>query len=228
MDQTQSEYNDFKKNQVLLDSLKSNFLTKNNLSEADVLFVPYGSRVYGTASEKSDFDFLLIVPNQCPLPTGHEYLNGLLNLQICHKADFQEQLNQHKIKALECWYMPHALMPAEGIKHIGAHFKFDLDLQILRSSISEKASHSFVKAKKKIDKEKDYYIGWKSLFHSLRILNFGIQIAKSKTINFSDANSYWYEILAAKCYDWSFFKETYQPVFNSLASEFRKLAPKEK
>jgi hypothetical protein len=34
-----------------------------------------------------------------------------------------------------------------------------------------KASNSFVKAKKKIEVERDYYVGWKSLFHSLRILD---------------------------------------------------------
>ena len=124
------QYNDFKEHQELLDSLKSDFLSKSELSDADVLFVPYGSRVYGTANNNSDFDFLLIVPDACCLPTGHEHRNSLLNIQVCKNSDFQEQLNQHKIKALECWFLPHALMPKESIKHIGARFKFHLDLQI--------------------------------------------------------------------------------------------------
>ena len=99
----------------------------------------------------------------------------------------------------------------------------------LRTTISEKASHSFVKAKKKIDKEHDYYVGWKSLFHSLRILNFGIQVAsKGKIYDYSAANPIWFEIRDAQRYTWDYFKDKYQPVYNELATEFKKLAPKEK
>ena len=93
--------------------------------------------------------------------------------------------------------------------------------------MSQKANHSFVKAKKKIEVEKDYYVGWKSLFHSLRILVFGIQIAKEGCISdYSAANDYWHEIREANQYDWSYFKSKYQPEHNRLATEFRKLAPK--
>lgn len=214
-----------------INQLQKLFLSNYNLTENDTLFLPYGSRVYGTAKPDADYDFIAVVPNNSRIEDGTGYHlfhdDGDLNLQVESRDTFQRHLTEHKVKALECWYMPHEMMPKKSIMHVGANFKFKLDLRALRHEFSSKASNSFVKAKKKIEKEKDYYIGWKSLFHSLRILNFGIQIAKDGKIDFSAANEYWFDILNANQYDWTYFKNKYQPVYNGLATEFRKLAPKE-
>lgn len=196
------------------------FRATYGLRECDVVLIPYGSRVYGTHSEKSDYDYIGLVPANRMVDTGTEYHWNNLNVHIYNRYDFQKQLERHKIHALEAYSMP------DG--YVAANFKFQLDLPVLRKEISEKASHSFVKAKKKIDKESDFYVGWKSLFHSLRILNFGIQFAsKGKIYDYSEANNYWYEIRDAQQYNWEYFKDKYQSVYNELASEFRKLAPKE-
>lgn len=188
--------------------------------EDDVLTViPYGSQVYGTANQNSDWDYIAIARDEGGLQTGHEFRGNKLNVTSYKKADFQRQLNDHKIHTLEAFFYPHSTA--------WSTFEFELNLKRLRHSLSEKASHSFVKAKKKIDVEKEYYIGWKSLFHALRILNFGIQIATSGTINdFSAANNYWFDIQRAQQYNWDYFKDVYQPVYNRLRSEFAELAPK--
>jgi hypothetical protein len=86
-----------------------------------------------------------------------------------------------------------------------------------------------IQGKKKLTVEKDYspYIAKKSLFHSLRILIEGIQIAKyQKIIDYSQANYLWEEIVNNKVNDWSYYKEKYQPLYNKLNSEFRIYAPK--
>lgn len=188
------------------------FLTKYGFKESDVLIIPYGSRVYGTHNEKSDYDYLAIVLGG---QTGIEYDWHDINITIYSHKDFQDQLKECKIHALEAYF--HQEIP----------FYFKLNLGKLRSSLSEKASHSFVKAKKKIEVGTDYYIGWKSLFHSLRILNFGIQIGKhGKIVNYGEANHYWDEIKNANQYNWQYFKAKYQPIYNELSTEFKKLAPK--
>lgn len=196
------------------------FRATYGLRECDVQLIPYGSRVYGTHSESSDYDYIGLVPPKRMVDTGTEYRWNSLNVHIYNRYDFQKQLERHKIHTLEAYYMP------DGI--VAKDFKFELHLPTLREVISEKASHSFVKAKKKIDKENDFYVGWKSLFHSLRILNFGIQIAgKGKIADYSAANNHWFDIRDAQQYNWEYFKEKYQPIYNELATEFRKLAPKE-
>lgn len=179
------------------------------------LLIPYGSRVYGTHKEDSDFDYIAIVADNGDIVTGTEYAHDNINIHVYKEQNFKDQLRDHKIHALEAYYLQ---CVAYGHK---------LDLVKLRHELSEKASNSFVKAKKKIDKEKDFYVGWKSLFHSLRILTFGTRIALENRIDYSEANHYWFEIRDAQQYNWAYFKEKYQPVYNSLATEFRKLAPKE-
>ena len=190
------------------------------LRDCDVILIPYGSRVYQTHSVKSDYDYIAIVLENRRADTGTEYNYDDLNVQVYNRRDFQDQLNQHKIHALEAWFHPD--------KQLSCDFQFKLRLSLLRDSISGKSSHSFVKAKKKIEVEHDYLIGWKSLFHSLRILNFGIQIASFGDISdFGSTNMYWEEIINEKLTDWSLLHERYKPVYNAFATEFRKLAPKE-
>ena len=196
------------------------FKNQYGLSDQSFILLPYGSRVYGTASDKSDEDYMAVVlDRKCGTKTGEEYRHGNVNIHIYNRDDWQEQLHQHKIHTLEAYYLPDKLCKA--------HFQFKLDKTKLRHSLVEKASHSFVKAKKKIEVEKDYYVGWKSLFHSLRILTFGQQMAESGSItDYAAANHYWFEILNNPNYQWAYFKEKYQPIYNQLSTEFRKVAPK--
>lgn len=204
-----------------IDHFKSTY----GLKDQDFLLIPYGSRVYGTNSENSDYDYLAIIVNDRLLApdngyTGIEYSNDNINITLYDRIDWQNQLNEHKIHTLEGYFHPSKL--GRDV------FKFKLNLVQLRHTLSEKAGHSFVKAKKKIEIAKEYYIGWKSLFHSLRILKFAIQVAKfGEIVDFSEANHYWDEIKSAQQYNWDYFKQKYQPEYNRLSTEFKKLAPKE-
>lgn len=187
----------------------------------EILLIPCGSRIYGTASKSSDCDYMAIVDDDLleDKATGFEFFKKNINLQFYTYTDFQKHLDEHKVHALEGYFLPESL--------IKDNFHFELDLTILRSSFSEKASNSFVKAKKKIEVEKDFYIGWKSLFHSLRILDFGSQIAEKGYIeDYASASHFWLEIVGEQQYNWKFFKEKYQPIYNRLATRFRELAPK--
>ena len=195
------------------------FKSTYGLNDQSVLIMPYGSRVYGTANEKSDHDYLAVVLGKSHIQTGEEYRNGDINIHIYTREDWQSQLNDHKVHTLEAYFLPDEICRK--------NFQLKINLKKLRSTLSEKSSKSFVKAKKKIDKEKDYYVGWKSLFHSLRILSFGTQIAKfGKIVDYSAANHYWFDIINNPQYEWSYYEEKYKKPHNELATEFRKAAPK--
>jgi len=133
-------------------------------------------------------------------------------------------LDEHEISALECLFLP----PSPPFVMLNKlNYEFKLDLPKLRKAISHKSSNSFVKCKKKLEVEHDYYIGKKSLWHSLRMLMFGTQIAKfGEIVNYCEANKFWKEIVMSERNDWLYFKEKYQPIFNELSTEFRKVAPK--
>ena len=182
----------------------------------------YGSRVYGCDSEVSDYDYIIVRNGGNRV----EYNNAgrRLSVNIIPLADFQNDLIEHEISALECLWLPKN-------KILKAHsFPFTYNPQKLRHSISEKASHSFVKAKKKMavgSKDYNEYVGKKSLFHSLRIIDFGIQIGiHGKIVNYSSANHLWEEIVNSPTKDWNYYHDKYKPIHNKMMSDFRILCLK--
>jgi predicted nucleotidyltransferase len=187
------------------------YLSKENI----VAIYPYGSRVYGTANDKSDYDFIVV--HNTDFPT-QEIVCGNMNIHFYDVATFQKALDDHENWAIECYFLP-----KDKIIQDTNMFSFTLDKSKLRTNFSAKASNSFVKCKKKfIDGE--LYIGQKSLFHSLRIISFGIHLATEGKLYYDTANGFYDEIL--KYDNWEALKEKYQPIYNKLSSEFRIVAPK--
>ena len=130
---------------------------------------------------------------------------------------FKKDISKLHIRALEGLFGPYSFLKFE--------VNVKMDNEALREAISQKASHSFVKAKKKIEVEKELRIGQKSLFHSLRILEFGIQIAQTgKIFDFTQSNHYWEEI--SKISDWAELNRIYKPIYNKLHTEFKLACPK--
>lgn len=205
-------------------------------------YAEYGSQVYKTTHENSDHDWLSIVDGEdieieyqkCPhyldqgqTPSAHHDKQYSVDV-------FQRKLNEYEMVVLECYFW--MLL---NKKTAGLELTWELELPKLRHAISHKASHSFVKAKKKMTVERDkfhqseweyhreVFRGKKSLFHSLRIIRFGIQIATSGSItDFEECKELYHEIMDNPGKDWEDYRPTYKPLYNRYMSEFRELAPK--
>lgn len=187
----------------------------------------YGSRVYKTNKPTSDYDYIIIADNV----QDHNQIDSYskdISLHTYSIDTFQNLIDNHKISALECFFLPdeHKIMDT-------VRFTFNLDKSLLRKEISQKSNHSWVKAKKKLEIEKEYYIGLKSLFHSFRIVDFGIQIAKDGMItNYSSTFclELWDEIfkyyIDGRNVDWFFYAEKFRHRNNQILTEFRKYAEK--
>jgi len=177
----------------------------------------YGSLVYGTTRPDSDLDYIIVTKEQ---PTVEEQQVGSCDFHFFSEADFQDRIAEHELSALECLWVPPTM-------RWGKEYSTTIDKAKLRKSISAKASNSWVKAKKKLEVEQEYLIGRKSLFHSFRILLFGIQLAKfGKIVDYTDGRRFFHEIVLSGHNDWDFFNKHYKPTHNMIASEFRKFAPK--
>jgi len=177
------------------------------------IVVPFGSQVYGKTTENSDKDFYMI-----SFGTSG-YKNKIVDGSDYHDVGsyhFQEMLDNHDIAAIEVYSHSDAVQN---------DFKFVVDSEKLRRSISAVVSNSWVKAKKKMAQGDDY-IGRKSMWHSIRILMFGIQIAKhGKVVDFTEANEFYDDIvLSGKSHQR--LVDTYKPLMNQKQSEFRVLVPK--
>lgn len=171
----------------------------------------YGSRIYGTASKNSDWDILVIAKTPYP---EKELVVGNFNIHIVTLDRFLEQLKQCHIGRIECLMSP--IILKEEIK-----IPLDIKITSLRHSISHICSNSWVKSKKKLQ-QGDYYIGIKSLFHSLRIAQFGIQIIQfGKIVDWQSANSIWVK-LQSKKWTWQELDDEFRLQRNRLMTEFRK------
>ena len=181
----------------------------------DPIVCKFGSHLYGKTTAISDKD-IYCISDEASVP--YEVISSKgVDCHYVSSQHFQEMLDKHDIAAMEVY---------SSEQHIQSHFKFDFDQDKLRRSISAVVSNSWVKAKKKMAQGDDY-IGRKSMWHSLRILMFGIQIAKhKKVVDFQEANCYYDDIvLSGKPYDE--LKETYHPIMKAKQTEFRILCPKE-
>jgi ERCC4-related helicase len=189
-----------------------------------ITLYPYGSRIYGTATEKSDYDFICV----CGIKCAYEVKFSFGDVTYYTETEFINALEEHEISVLECaWIKP-------IIDELHMVIRPLIDKAKLRAAISAKASNSWVKCKKKLTvgsvepKEDDREIGLKSLFHAFRILDFGYQIAtQEKIVSYSSVNYIWDE-LKDFTGTWDQLNEKYKVQFNKAHSEFRKVAPKSK
>lgn len=216
-------------------------INKLNLNHKIRAVEHFGSTVYGTRTDKSDIDIIAISDSAEDLyaiyqskdyPEFSDYSRNV-DLHIISTKTFQELLDEHDIMALETYYQMH-----DSDKEL---FKFSLDLDKLRRKVSAVCSNSWSKARKKLDiPEEDDCLGLKSLFHSIRILSYGIDIAKDSKIDFKNVlinadagektscSNLWEQLqyeYRQGC-RWSEFKKNYTHLQNSNATLFRLLAPK--
>lgn len=205
-----------------------NIIRVSGMKDKDICNVfRYGSRVYGTDRPSSDHDFIVVGKTDNP---HQEIRNGELNLHILTPEIFQDLLYRHKIHALECYFLSQEHRIIDN-----RQYDWKLNKPALRHEFSQKASNSFVKAKKKltVEPEDQWFIGVKSLWHSWRIVHFGMQIAESgKLFKYNSMNHYWDMIYDEWfLYDngpsfWDDKKEVWQMKYNSLMTGFRQVCPK--
>lgn len=217
----------------------NDMMLKLNL-DYKILFVSdFGSTLYKTRTEKSDIDLICVVKSDEDIYTIYQsqdypelfdyYKN--VDLHIVSECTFQRLLNEHDIMALEVYY---------NLLDLNKElFEFTLNLDTLRRKISAVVNNSWSKARKKLDiPEESDYIALKSLFHSLRILSYGINLAQDNKIDYLNVTldsvemtckELWEDILNDynNGYRWKEFKEKYTPIQNANATKFRLLAPKE-
>lgn len=209
--------------------------TENNL----LAVIPYGSQVYKN-KQSEDYDFIVIVESIFPEKCIHN-LNDL-DITIIDKSTFLNQCEQNNVRALELLFTPDQVdnyyIKPEFQSEVFCLRKNILNPSFMRTEFSQKTSNSYVKAKKKIilNNDYDYMVSLKSLWHSIRILDFGKQLLEKGNINFPSMNELYKEIESdyKKLYNedknkmWDKIHEKYKPIFNKKHSELKKLCPKEK
>lgn len=198
-------------------------MLKSLIDNDNVLkIIMFGSVIYKTDSPKSDMDYIVIVNDNFKIEKD-QFKVGNEDFSFYKESDWLTMMYNCDIRCLET----ESCDMYAWIKGKPYYYLSLLDYNKVRSSISKTASNSWVKCKKKYTIEADYdpYKAKKSLFHSLRILMFGIQIMKYGTIiNFEEANYLYNEIVKDTWNDdknWEYFKNKYQFLYNKLKTQFK-------
>ncbi len=194
------------------DIIKTSGLHKSRVHNIYV----FGSRVYETHSDNSDWDIIVVANNSVE---SIEIKSDLYNIHIYTPKKFQEDLDWHMPKNIECYFAPSWAKLQEKIK-----FDFTLDIKKLRHATSHVSSNSWVKCKKKLEIG-DYHTGIKSIFHSLRIPIFSTQLIETGQIDFTSANFIWNKI-NSKNWTWEELDLEFRELRNNILTEFRKLTEK--
>ncbi len=213
----------------------------DNLQSHIICSFPYGSTVYGIKpTEYSDVDIVAIVDDSVDFSACYNEIyeekhtetikgkNVIVDTQYIKECNFINMVKNHHIIALESLWLPKKMIT--GTYDYAKYFQ--LDKWKLRITISSIVSNAWSKCHKKLTVEKDYdfYRALKSLFHCLRLLDFGIQIATyGKIVDFTSANHYWNDLWdndIVPSHKWEDYKKLYQPQLNELRSKFVALCPK--
>lgn len=175
----------------------------------------FGSQVYGTQREDSDYDFIVVA---CSMLAKQEIRHENYNIHIHTPDIFLEGLKEYQMQYLECIYAPPFAKIME--KMVQPDKNFSLKLEMLKYKGMGQSFNAFHKAKDRII-DGEIYRGVKSLWHSIRILDFFKQIIeKGKIEDFTSSNYLWKMILEdlenghdeGGDDDWIYYKEKYLPI----------------
>ena len=167
-------------------------LQELNIEEEVIAIFPYGSRVYGTNTEGSDHDFV-IVGKGATLSNGAFKNNAISNSDrsiqgvLYSRGGFIDAINNYDIAAIECLSVEPILMKWP--------FKIQKwDEKQMVKKIIQKASASWYSADNAA-KNGQTKQAKKGIFHALRILNFALQLKFYKKItDFSVCNDLFLQI----------------------------------
>ena len=192
----------------------------NTLLDNAINVYHYGSFVYGTFVEGvSDYDYIVVVPDtMCNLDEQQFECNNS-QYTVHDESQWQEMLDRCDVDAIESYFLPKQFVIKETKK-----FCTDIAREKIRNSFSRVSSNSFVKCKKKLEVADSYNpaVGKKSLWHSLRIIDFGIQILEhGKIVNYGSMNHLYSEIVFSQETNWEYFKNQYKPMYNAIKTKFR-------
>ena len=191
---------DIDERQAYMDDIKNGYkeaavyriLSDLKVDEPVLNIYKYGSRIYGTADQNSDHDYI-IVTRGAMLKSGAFKQNAISsdnrNIQgiLYSRSGFIDAINNYDISALECL----SLHPEDVIKSTWSFKVQKWDNREMTKKIISKVSASWHTADMQArDGFKDR--AKKGIFHALRILHFALQLKKNQRIDdFGCVNYIW-------------------------------------
>lgn len=195
-------------------------ISELEIKEEIIAIYPYGSRVYGTASEYSDHDYVLVAKNSI-LDSGSFKNNAVSNKDytiqgtLYSRGGFTDAINNYEMPAMECL----SLTPEQIVLK-----KWPFKIQRWNTNemvkkVIEKASASRHIADQQAkggyeDRAK------RGMYHALRILMFGNQLKEhQKIVDFTESNELHRKMMDIE--DEEFDTRDFYQLFDELSAKLR-------
>lgn len=198
-------------------------LAKLRLNPDDVLNVYLmGSRLWGTASDESDYDFVIVMKDTYNVSNGEILISVEgVDAYVCNLVTFDEGLVDHILIHLVALCVPTIFVWLQR-HHFSFSFSEHFSLAQLRDTVSSEGLRTWRKAKKKFKDELKPDHSRKLIIHCLRELLLGIELASTRTIlHFGAANHLFEEMKRETSEEWQFYKRKYKPIVFKLLTELR-------
>jgi hypothetical protein len=151
-----------------------------------------------------------------------------INVNLYKQSTFLQKLNETWLQALMCIYLPQEHILRHDIQELAPENVTIYHKKLARSVAAESDKH-FRMAKRKWKKEENHRTGKKMLIHTIRGLQFGIQIVQhERIIDYKCANELYHEIMSRTDDDWNVYEQAYKPQYHELRDHFIKILLKDK
>lgn len=184
-------------------------MLNNGYNKIDILNIYLcGSRLYGNVTDKSDYDYTIIVTEYCTDAKNHN-IRSDIDITVMSVTDMNSALHRHDFQLLI-----NILSNSSFLENI--IFSVNINKQLLRNKVSEISNKCFNHAKRSF-KEGNIYKSKKHIIHSIRYIEFGIQILLyDKIINLSVCNNLFDEIMLETYDTWNDYHNKYKPLAKDL------------
>lgn len=166
-----------------------------------------GSRLYGNITCLSDYDYTVIVTEYCN-DSDHNIRNDI-DITVLSINDMRESIAAHDIQRLINILSDCKLMQK-------VHFQVEINHKLLRNKVSE-IYNKCLRTAKVSWRNNEIYKSKKHLIHSIRYVEFAIQIIlHKKIIDLSVCNNKFNEIIADTNMQWICYYNKYGSIAKNL------------
>ncbi len=198
----------------------ASLLKRLKLEDKNVLAVYLlGSRLWGTATHASDYDFLIV---HSSWKGGHSTLhNGEIDASILDFKEFKRRIEEeHHFLETICMWLPPEYKWKENFD---LKKTFKLQPLFLLNSIEEETQRDWSVAEKFINKGK-LENGKKTIVHAIRLVLVASQIVKEGRVSdYTVAYTYSDQMKRQGAQDFESIRSAFQPAFRSLFGQFKDL-----
>jgi len=194
------------------------------ITEEILCIYPYGSRIYGTAGEYSDHDFVIVAKST--LESGAFKNNAVSNKDftiqgtLYSRAGFTDAINNYEMPAMEC-------MSLEPEQIILKKWPFKIngwnEKEMIKKVIQKASASRHIADKQAKSGFEDRAA--RGMFHALRILHFGLQLKEhQKIVNFSECNELYADMMRVDDEDFEdgdFDTRDYYDLFDELSERLK-------